>query len=160
MQEPDDAPGGGRETDGRDDGDLTDLLSELRVLLPTAQLLSAFLITVPFTPGFGAIAYSEKWVFLATFVLALISLALLCAPAVQHRLVRPLVDRPRFKQLASRQVVLGSVTLAMALVSGAQLVLSTVFGHAVGSLTAGLIAVLIFSLWWWLPSVWRRKGVI
>lgn len=30
-----------------DDGDLTDMLGELRVLLPSAQLLSAFLITVP-----------------------------------------------------------------------------------------------------------------
>lgn len=35
-----------------DDGDLTDMLGELRVLLPTAQLLSAFLIAVPFAPGF------------------------------------------------------------------------------------------------------------
>ena len=48
-----------------DDGDLTDLLGELRVLLPSSQLLSAFLITVPFMPGFNAIAYTEKWVFLA-----------------------------------------------------------------------------------------------
>ena len=44
------APGGpgGQATADEDDGDLSDLLSELRVLLPSAQLLSAFLITVPF----------------------------------------------------------------------------------------------------------------
>ena len=88
-----------------DDGDLTDMLGELRVLLPTAQLLSAFLITVPFTPGFSAIANAEKWVFLATFVLAVVGLVLLSAPAVQHRLIRPLLDRPRFKSLASRQIL-------------------------------------------------------
>lgn len=73
-----------------DDGDLTDMLGELCVLLPTAQLLSALLITVPFTPGFSVIAYSEKWVFLATFVLAVISLVLLSAPAAQHRFISQL----------------------------------------------------------------------
>ncbi|WP_233250307.1 DUF6328 family protein [Acidovorax sp. HMWF018] len=141
-----------------DDGDLTDLLGELRVLLPTAQLLSAFLITVPFTPGFSAIAYTEKWVFLTTFVLAVVSLILLSAPAVQHRLIRPLLDRPRFKSFASRQILAGAVTLASALVSGAQLVLSTIFGHVVGSLAAALVALVIFTLWWWLPRRWKRAG--
>ncbi len=54
-----------------DDGDLTDMLGELRVLLPTAQLLSAFLIAVPFAPGFRNIVQAEKNVFLATFLLTL-----------------------------------------------------------------------------------------
>lgn len=141
-----------------DDGDLTDMLGELRVLLPTAQLLSAFLITVPFTPGFSVIAYSEKWVFLATFVLAVISLVLLSAPAVQHRLIRPLLDRPRFKSLASRQILAGAIALASALVSGAQLVLSTIFGHLIGSLAAALVAGVIFILWWWRPRQWKQSG--
>lgn len=141
-----------------DDGDLTDMLGELRVLLPTAQLLSAFLITVPFSPGFSVIAYTEKWVFLATFVLAVVSLVLLSAPAVQHRLIRPLLDRPRFKTLASRQILVGAVALACALVSGAQLVLSTIFGHVIGSLAAALVAAVIFTLWWWLPRQWKHSG--
>lgn len=141
-----------------DVGDLTDLLSELRVLLPTAQLLSGFLITVPFTPGFKAIAYTEKWIFLATFVLAIVSLVLLSAPAVQHRLVRPLLDRPRFKLLASRQIVFGAITLASALVSGMQLVLSTIFGHLVGAFAATAVAVLLLYLWWWLPRKWKQSG--
>lgn len=143
-----------------DDGDLSDLLGELRVLLPTAQLLSAFLVTVPFTPGFTSIAYTEKWVFLATFVLAIVSLVLLSAPAVQHRLVRPLVDRQKFKLLASRQIVVGAITLACALISGMQLVLSTVFGHGIGAAAAALIALLILALWWWLPRQWKRTGQI
>lgn len=143
-----------------DDGDLSDLLSELRVLLPTAQLLSAFLITVPFSPGFKSIAETEKWVFLTTFVLAIVSLVLLSAPAVQHRLARPLIDRAKFKLLASRQIILGSITLASTLISGMQLVLSTVFGHGIGAAAAALIAMLILSLWWWLPREWKKNGKI
>lgn len=106
-------------------------------------------------PGFNAIAYTEKWVFLATFLLAVTSLVLLSATAVQHRLIRPLIDRPRFKTFASRQILAGAVTLAIALISGTQLVLSTIFGHFVGSLAAALIATLIFTLWWWLPRRWK-----
>ena len=64
---------------GDDDGDLTDMLGELRVLLPSAQLLSAFLITVPFSSGFAATVAAEKGVFIATFVLAVASLVMLRA---------------------------------------------------------------------------------
>lgn len=32
----------------RGDGDMTDMLGELRVLRPAAQLLTAFFVTVPF----------------------------------------------------------------------------------------------------------------
>src|SRR5687768_12522932 len=106
-----------------DDGDLTDMLGELRVLLPTAQLLSAFLTTVPFTSGFGAIVTSAKHVLLATFLLSIASLILLSAPAVQHRLVRPLINRAGFKRLATGQIVVGATTLALALVLVTQLVL-------------------------------------
>lgn len=141
-----------------EDGDLTDMLSELRVLLPTAQLLSAFLITVPFASGFAAIVSAEKGVFLATFLLSVASLVLLSAPAVQHRVIRPLVNRTCFKALATRQIVLGSATLAMALVLATQLVLSAVLGHVVGNVAAGLIAGLIVLLWWLLPKHWRASG--
>lgn len=140
------------------DGDLTDMLGELRVLLPTAQLLSAFLITVPFAAGFAAIVTAEKGIFLATFLLSVASLVLLSAPAVQHRLIRPLTNRARFKRLATRQIVVGSLTLALALVLATQFVLSAVFGHAVANVAAGLMATLIVALWWVLPKVWRAGG--
>jgi hypothetical protein len=143
---------------GDDDGDLTDMLGELRVLLPTAQLLSAFLITVPFSSGFAATVAAEKRVFIGTFVLAVASLVTLSAPAVQHRVIRPLMDRARFKRLASRQIVFGSIALALALVLVTQLVLSAVFGHSVGNVAAGGIAVLIVLLWWVLPKMWRARG--
>ncbi|NUZ09073.1 DUF6328 family protein [Piscinibacter koreensis] len=143
-----------------DDGDLTDMLGELRVLLPSAQLLSAFLITIPVNSGFAAIVATEKGVFIATFVLALASLVMLSAPAVQHRVIRPLTNRAHFTRLATRQIVLGSVALAMAtaLVLVTQLVLSAVFGHRMGSVAAGGIAGSIVGLWWVLPKLYRARG--
>lgn len=140
------------------EGDLTDTLGELRVLLPSAQLLSAFLITVPFSAGFAAIVTAEKGVFIATFMLSIASLVTLSAPAVQHRLIRPLADRAYFKRLATRQIVIGSFLLALALILVTQLVLSAVFGHVVGNVAAGGIAVLIVFLWWIFPKVLRFRG--
>jgi len=143
-----------------EDGDLTDMLGELRVLLPTAQLLSAFLIAVPFAPGFAALVGAEKNVFLATFLLSIASLVLLSAPAVQHRLLRPLTDRAAFKALATRQIVVGAFALALALVSATQVVLSAVLGHMVGNVAAAAIGLLTVGVWCILPRRWRSRGMV
>ncbi len=136
------------------------MLSELRVVLPTAQLLTAFLITVPFSSGFSSIVASDKDVFLALFLLSLTSLVLLGAPAVQHRMMRPLVSRARFKKFATRQIVVGSWLLAMALVLATQLVLATVLGHLVANVAAGFVAMLIVVLWVVMPKLLRARGHI
>ena len=139
------------------DGDLTDMLGELRVLLPTAQLLSAFLIAVPFAPGFRSIVQAEKNVFLATFMLSVASLVLFTAPAVQHRLMRPLRQRANFKVRASRQMLFGAALLAAALVLATQFVLSEVLGHTVGNIAAGIVGLLIGAMWLLVPLTWNRR---
>ncbi|NHZ32432.1 DUF6328 family protein [Massilia rubra] len=142
--------------DLKEDGDFSDMLSEQRILLPGAQMLTAFLIILPFNGGFKQIVQAEKIVFLATFVLALTSLVLLSAPAIQHRLMRPLNDRARFKRVATRQIVAGAFSLAIALILATNLVMSEVFGHMVGLVMAGGIATFILCLWWLLPAYLKR----
>nr|WP_315249549.1 DUF6328 family protein [uncultured Duganella sp.] len=139
------------------DDDLSDMLAELRVLLLCAQLLTAFLMTLPFSQGFRQIVQSEKWVFLATFLCAVISLVLFTAPAVQHRVVRPLSNRQGFKQLASKQILVGAATLSCALVLGVELVTAEVFGHRLGTILAGLTAVMIGFLWWVWPRSMKKR---
>lgn len=136
--------------------DLSDMLVELRVLLPGAQLLSAFLITLPFVPGFRQIAGFEKWLFIATLVCSLVSLILLSAPAVQHRLLWPLPDRVAFKRFASYEMLAGAAMLSLALVLGTALVVSEVFGMGPGIGVAGAIAVVLGLSWWVVPLVIKR----
>lgn len=140
-----------------EDGDLSDMLSEQRILLPGAQMLTAFLIILPFNGAFAKIVQTEKLVFLATFFFSLGSLILLSAPAVQHRLMRPLVDRARFKRIASRQIVIGSVTLACAFILGTNLVISEVFGTLAGIGAGAVMGVLILCVWWLLPWYLKRE---
>lgn len=137
----------------RDDGDLTDLLSELRILLPGAQTLTAFLIILPFNGGFAEIRNEEKAVYVVTFLCSIMSLILFTAPAAQHRLQRPLHDREGFKTTATRFMIAGLIPLSTALVLVSQLVLSAVVAnHRISWSVAGVLAIVILVLWWVVPT--------
>jgi hypothetical protein len=134
------------------DEDLSDLLQELRVLLPGTQTLTAFLIILPFNSGFADIQQGEKYVYLATFLCSVTSLVLFAAPAAQHRLQRPLLDREAFKHRASQLVVAGLVPLSLALVLATQLVLDEVLRVPwLAWAAAGAVALLILAIWWIVP---------
>lgn len=139
-----------------DETDMTEMLNELRILLPGAQLLNGFLITLPFNSGFQQIVQVEKWIFMATFVCSLSSLILFTTPAVQHRVLRPLDDREKFKNGASKQMLVGAAFLSLALVLCANLVTAEVVGHPLGGVVAALVSSMILALWWVSPW-WRLR---
>jgi len=141
------------------DGELTDLLSELRVLLPGTQTLAAFLIILPFNGGFAEIRNEEKVVYVVTFLCAILALVLFTAPAAQHRLQRPLRDREGFKTVATRFMIAGLIPLSVALVLAAQLVLSQVIATSwVSWSVAGALALVILALWWIYPLRGRAEA--
>lgn len=141
-----------------EDGDLTDLLSELRVLLPGAQTLTAFLIILPFNSGFTEIREAEKAIYIVTFLCSAVSLICFTAPAAQHRLQRPLRDREAFKSTATRLIIAGLVPLSFALVLGSQLVISSVVNAQwVSWVVAAVLGVVILTMWWLLPIAGRSR---
>jgi hypothetical protein len=152
---PGDPPDGGR----TGTGNLSDLLGELRVLLPGAQTLTAFLIILPFNAGFGQIRQGEKNVYLATFLCSIGSLILFAAPAAWHRLLQPLRDRERFKRVANRLIIAGLAFLSCALALATQIVIAEVAQRPwVGWLVAGAVAVLIVAIWWLAPLGQQVRG--
>lgn len=142
----------------KDDGDLTDLINELRVLLPGTQTLVAFLIILPFNSSFSEIRNEAKTVYVITFLCTVVALILFSAPAAHHRLQRPLRDREAFKDNATRLMIAGLVPLSVALVLSSQLVLSMVLaGRWIPWLIAGAIALGILLLWWVFPIMTRDR---
>ena len=140
------------------DGDLGDLLQELRVLLPGAQTLTAFLVILPFNQGFAEVRTSEKWVYLATFICSVLSLCLFTAPAAQHRLERPLRDRERFKRRASITMIVGLVPLSLALILATFLVVGEVIGDPLALAVSGGVATVIGAMWWIVPVMVKHQN--
>ena len=142
---------------GHDAGDLTGMREEIRILLPASQMLTAFLILLPFNQSFSEIRQSERWIYLATFIASMISLVCFSAPAAQHRLQRPLRNRVRFKSFATRIIIVGMIALSVALTLAAELVVSRTFGHRLGVVVAALVMLLIGILWWLLPLLRKER---
>jgi len=143
---------------GSEEGDLSDLLSELRVLLPGSQTLTAFLIILPFQGGFAEIRDNEQIIYMITFLCSLASLVCFTAPAAHHRLQRPLWDREAFKTRATRLIIIGLAPLSIALILATQLVTSTIVSEAWMSwLVAGLVGLGILFLWWLYPKMNRDE---
>jgi hypothetical protein len=138
-------------------GSLSDLLQELRVLLQGVQVLTGFLIILPFYQNFPHIEPAEKLVYLATFACSLTGLILFSAPAAQHRLEWPLRDRAQFKRFATHMIVVGLVPSSLALVLAAQLIVSQILDGVAGVVAAALVAAVLGVAWWLFPLIARRQ---
>lgn len=138
--------------------DLGDLLQEIRVLIQGAQVLTAFLVILPFSAGFDDLDQAERWVYVATFGLSVLALVLFSAPAAQHRLARPLLQRQRFKDQATRFLIAGLAAISLALVLATQLVVSEVVGVPWSLFWAGVVALGVLVFWWIYPL--HRRHVL
>ncbi len=112
--------------------ELDELLQEQRILLRGSQVLTAFLIILPFQQGFTKIDRGEKSIYLITFICALVSLILFAAPAAQHRLERRLRDRAHFKREATHTLIAGLAPLSLALILVAKLIVGEVVDQRAG----------------------------
>ena len=139
------------------DEDLTDLLAEIRLLLPGTLILVAFLIALPFNSGYTRVSRLDNGVYVALFGCAMISLLMFIAPAAQHRLMSPLTDRAAFKRSVNRQVIIGLVPLSAAITLATYLVISDVVSTPAAGILAGIVGLAIALLWWVIPLRNRRR---
>ena len=141
---------------GPSDDDLTDILSEIRLLFPGTQIPVAFLIVLPFNSGFTRVSSLDKTVYEVMLMCAMTSLLLFIAPAAQHRLMRPLRDRAAFKRSVNRQVIIGLVPLSLAITLATFFVISNVVSNLAAGIVAGIVGLAIALLWWIIPLRNRR----
>ncbi len=143
-----------------DPNSLAELLQELRILLQGAQVLAGFLVVLPFSARFADISSLEKGIYLAAFLATLSSLILFSAPAIHHRLQRPLANRIQFKNFASRMMVMGAIPLSVGLTLATQVAVAEVAGELAGTVVATIVAAFIAFAWWISPRVFpnRRPG--
>lgn len=133
------------------ESDLNDLLSETRILLPGAELLAAFLVTLPFTSRFENLTGGQRYVYLIAFFMTIVALACLLAPAAYHRVARPIHDKEAFKRFANGFVVVGLIPFTVSLTLVSYLVTSIVINDLYALVLSGFVAVLLTVLWWVVP---------
>lgn len=112
-----------------------ELLQELRVAQTGIQLLSGFLLTLPFTQVFSGIDDGQQGLYLGLVVLAGIAVGVNLTPIMLHR--RVFGDHVKDRVVAVGQVCSQVVIVAIAvLISGAV----TLIFSVVVSWTAGFVA--------------------
>ena len=146
-----------KKDDKPSDGDLTDVIGELRIVLNGTQVMTSFLIILPFNQGFAKVDKTEQWVYLATFICSVASLILFSAPAVHHRIVRPLKNRDRFKGYVTRMMIVGQFFLSLAWILASQFVVAQVLGVTASLIVAAFVFALILAIWWIMPILRRHK---
>ncbi len=135
------------------------LLQELRVVQTGVQLLTGFLLTLPFQQRFDVLGSNMRHVYLATVGLSVSATVLLIAPVSIHRL---LFRRHRLQVLVSaahRCAYAGLALLAMALTGMTMIIFAAVSGRN-AAFVAGACAGLMLTLFWWLlPLILRTRGM-
>jgi predicted neutral ceramidase superfamily lipid hydrolase len=129
-------------------------------MLPGAEVLFAFLLTLPFSQRFGEIAPFERNVYFATLLCSAATTALLIAPSAHRRLAWSRHGHPRQAELerANRLVIAGALTLALAIVGVLYLVASLLFDDTLAAGVSALAGGVFAWLWFGLPLL-RKSGV-
>lgn len=136
---------------------LNELLQELRVMQTGVQILTGFLLTVPFTDKFGDLDNFQKTVYLGVLCGSVLATALIVAPVAFHRTLFRQGEREWIVEAANNSARHGLIALAVTTAGVVWLVFDVVVGPPV-SHVAALIAVGTFALLWGvLPALRRRR---
>lgn len=148
----------GRWDDDRDeteaqrlDRNWSSLLQELRVAQTGVQLLTGFLLILPFQPRFADLDIVMRIVYLVTVGCSLGATVLLVAPVSMHRV---LFRRHRLKTLVAvshRYAFVGIMLLGAALSGVAIVIFDSVVGRIGAWLAGGCTLVALVAFWYALP---------
>lgn len=134
-----------------------ELLQELRITQTGLQLLSGFLLTLPFTQVFPTLDDGQKSLYLALVVIAGVAVGVNMAPIMLHRRVFRERRKDRVVALGHVmiQVVMGAV--ALLIVGMSVLIFSVVATWTAGILAGAALAVVLAFLLVVVPRRLERR---
>ncbi len=135
------------------------LLQELRVVQTGVQLLTGFLLTLPFQPRFDALSATMQAIYLATVGSSVAATVLLEAPVALHRLLFRRHRTVFVVAAAHKFAYTGLLLMGMALTGVTVIIFGTVAGPVAGAI-AGACAVLAqLGFWVLFPLYVRREAL-
>ena len=157
MDEGDDAGSSNETSKEKVDRELIELLNELRVALPGVQVLFAFLLTVPFSAGYGRLTGGQRGWFFATFLATTVASAFLMAPTAYHRIMfrEGEAQKERMLKTANTFAIAGTCLLSLAIGGAVFVVSDLLYGVTTAAAVAAVVVAGMAGLWFALP-LWRR----
>lgn len=133
------------------------LFHELRAVIPGAEVLFAFLLTIAFSSRFGDLSTGQLRVYYATFLCSGVALMLLLAPTAFHRLRFRHHDKEAMIRLANVEVLGAMALISLAIAGVVYLVTDLVIGEVAAASTATGLWIVNATVWWAIPLA-RRFG--
>jgi len=139
------------------DRNWSDLLQELRVVQTGVQLLTGFLLTLPFQTRFAQLSTFQQDVYLVTVAASVAATGFLVAPVSVHRLLFRRHARRAMVVVAHRVAMIGTALLGVAMAGVVLLIFDVLRGRTVGVIAAVVAAALLIALWLGLPWAIRHN---
>ena len=135
-----------------------ELMQELRAAQTGVQILTGFLLTVPFSSRFGTLTPEQRWLYMAVLGGAVTATCLILAPVAFHRLLFRQRRRLLLVETANRFALAGLGVLLLTICGMVFLVAHVAFGVAWAFVAAGGAFVLFLALWVVAPLGLARFG--
>ena len=157
--ERDAVPGDGRdETEAeRLDRNWSELLQELRVTQTGTQILTGFLLTIPFQQRFTTLDDGQRATYLVLVAFSALATILALAPVSLHRALFRRGAKTEIVRVTNRLLIAALACVAVTLTGTALLVFDVVVGLPAGLIAGGVTALLTALAWLALPTMTRRR---
>jgi hypothetical protein len=140
------------------DRNWNELLQELRVAQTGTQILTGFLLTLPFSSNFAKLSHDQEQLYLVVLIGSVIATGLNVAPVAYHRIL--FRQRKRRWLVAAANLAARAALIMLALDSAAVIlfVFDVVVGGAAAVIAAVAVLAFLLLLWGAVPLLERASG--
>src|SRR5205085_7422196 len=124
------------------------MLTEARVILPGAQALFGFQLSIVLTKSFEELESTSRILHAASIGLVVLAVMLLMAPAAYHRIVYAGEDSDEMHRTGSVLITLATVPLALGLTGDPYVVIAKIADPPVGLPRAPCALIRLIGLWY------------
>ncbi|UFS60124.1 DUF6328 family protein [Subtercola endophyticus] len=135
----------------------SELLQEFRVIQTGTQILTGFLLTLPFQAKFSSLTSLQTTLYLCLVCGSALATALALAPVSLHRLLFRRNEKQQIVETANRLALVTLVVISLVLTGTIVFIFDIVVGDTAG-IVAGVVALIVLALLWLaLPLSMRRR---
>ena len=135
-----------------------EILQELRVVQTGTQILTGFLLTLPFQQRFGTLGPWEIAVYLTLVSLAALATILALTPVALHRALFRQGAKPRMVSIANRLLRGSLLVIALTLTGTTLLVFSAVVSPPAGIVAGAVTLAISLAGWVLYPMLVRPRS--